>query len=161
MLWFQKFTAFLGPSAILYLQDWLTLPGQKQWTPESAIIFEEDNNTNACIWVGIISVPDQFQRLLVIRLFRTYQDPISQAKLQRKLIKMEIHRRISLCCQCSGGKNCLASSPNTGMSILQYCICTVPINLYWGQLEEKKSQPLQQRCRNLGIQNMFKGLSWL
>lgn len=100
------------------LQDWLTLPGQKQWTPPKCYISEEDSDTNSCIWVGIISVPDKFQSLLVIRPFRTYQNPISQAKLQRKLIKMEIHRRITVCCQCSMGKNCLASSPNTGISII-------------------------------------------
>lgn len=89
----------------------------KTMNPSKCYISEEDSDTNACIWVGIISVPDKFQSLLVIRPFRTYQNPISQAKLQRKLIKMEI-LRITVCYQCSMGKICLASSSNTGISII-------------------------------------------
>ena len=94
----------------------------KTMNPPKCYISEEDNDTNACIWAGIISVPDKFQSLLVIIPSRTYQNPISQAKLQRKLIKMEIYRRMTVCCQCSMGKNCLTSSPNTGISIILLCV---------------------------------------
>lgn len=119
--------------------------------PPKCYISEEDSDTNACIWVGIISVPDKFQSLLVIRPFRTYQNLISQTKLQRKLIKMEIHRRITVCCQCSMGKNCLASSPNTGISIiLLYVDCPHQFILRTAG-GKNNYQSLQQRCRNLNI----------
>ena len=83
----------------LCLRDLLTLPGEKQWTSEYGIIFEEDNNTNSCIWVDIISLPRKFQRILVIWPFRTSQDPTFEAKLQRKLITWKFMKEITLCCQ--------------------------------------------------------------
>lgn len=73
--------------------------------------------TNACIWVGIISVPDKFQSLLVIRPLELTRIPSPRPIAKKKLIKMEI-LRITVCYQCSMGKICLASSSNTGISII-------------------------------------------
>ena len=114
----------------------------KTMNPPKCYISEEDNDTNACIWAGIISVPDKFQSLLVIIPSRTYQNPISQAKLQRKLIKMEIYRRMTVCCQCSMGKNCLTSSPNTGISIILLCVDCPHQFILRTALEEKKKLPV-------------------
>lgn len=55
--------------------------------------------------------------LLVIRPFRTYQNPISQATIAKKTHKNG-NSRITVCYQCSMGKICLASSSNTGISII-------------------------------------------
>lgn len=93
--------------SILYLQDLLILPGQKQWIPECATIFAEDSNTNSYLWVDIISLPDKFQRILVIRPLRTYKDPIFQARMQRNLIKMEIHKRNNIVLPVFNGKQLL------------------------------------------------------
>lgn len=100
--------------------------GQKQWTPECAIIFEEGNNTNSCIRVDIISLPGKFQRILVIRPFRTSQDLIFQAKLQRKPIKMEIHKRNNIVLPIFNGKEPLVQQSkhrNEYFTILYvYCL---------------------------------------
>lgn len=115
-----------------------SLPGQKQRVPVCAIIFDEDNNTNACIWVSIISVPDKVQSSWLLDPLELPRIPIFQAKLQRKLIKMEIHKRNNIMLPMFNGEKLLGQQSKQRNKHLQYCMCTIPINLYWRQLEGKK-----------------------
>lgn len=121
------------------MQDLLTLPGQRHHIPICAIIFDKDNNTNTCIWVSIISVPDKFQSPWLLDPLELPRIPIFQAKLQRKLIKMEIHKRNNIVLPIFNGEKLLGQKSKQRNKHLQYYMCTLPINLYWGQLEEKKN----------------------
>lgn len=107
MLWFQKFTAFMTPihppfarfthSALLKTMSlricYHVWRGQITPTPS--------------IWVYIISHLDKFQRILVIRPFKTTQNHIFQSKLWRKLIKWKLIKAITLCCPIFNGKELL------------------------------------------------------
>lgn len=122
--------------------------GQKQWTPECAIIFEEGNNTNSCIRVDIISLPGKFQRILVIRPFRTSQDLIFQAKLQRKPIKMEIHKRNNIVLPIFNGKEPLVQQSKHRN--FYNIVCVLSLSIYIENNWRNKQKP-SHYSRDAGI----------
>lgn len=146
------------------MQDLLTLPGQKQRLPVCAIIFDEDDNTNAFIWVSTISVPDKFQSSWLLDPLELPRIPIFQAKLQRKLIKMEIHKRNNIALPMFNGEKLLGQQSKRRKKHLQYCMCTIPINLYWGQLEGEKKNPAaiaeMQKSKHFSRTELTSKVNW-